>query len=461
MPVPRRAPPPNNPLAGGKTENNSRSNAINDSSSGNQRPRIDLNGVQATAPQPKLSVPTKRAAESQLTSNNTDTASKGIEGSAFKRARAENDVKEAITTVTPHPTPDAKKRVASVDPATLREEADGGIKRVKAVHTNETSTSELAVTAARKPSVLDPVSCVDATTTTATNSTCHSCQNPYPACYMLQLSCKGVDGPKTHAYCGDCLTMSFESAISDPTQCPPRCCSEVIPLASCKPLLSENLFRRFEVHVKPVESLFKPDPGLGLPISTPASMGDSNVDKGKGKSMSAFSMQAECVSCFEKFWKFDILQLPCKRDDDVDFHAYCRDCLVGLYESSITDPSLFPPRCCAKIIPLFSCTPYLSNGLIARFVEKKEELDTPNRIYCSNPDCSKWIRPVHVEAEVATCTACSQKTCTTCKGKQHDGLCPEDKGVKELMGYAEQNKWQTCPNCKNMVELNRGCYHIT
>lgn len=171
--------------------------------------------------------------------------------------------------------------------------------------------------------------------------------------------------------------------------------------------------------------------------------------------------QTDCASCFERFSAFDILQLYCKREDDDTPHAYCRDCLTGLFDASITNSSLFPPRCCSKIIPLFSCTPFLSKDLIARFVEEKEELDTQNRTYCSNPSCSKWTRPNFIIAEVAKCPGCSLETCTICQSKQHEGLCPEDSGVKQLMGFAEQKKWQTCPNCKNMVELDRGCYHIT
>jgi hypothetical protein len=84
-----------------------------------------------------------------------------------------------------------------------------------------------------------------------------------------------------------------------------------------------------------------------------------------------------------------------------------------------------------------------------------------DRTYCSNSTCSKWIRPVNIAAGIATCAECYQKTCVTCKKKQHDGLCLEDKDVKELMSVAKAKRWQTCPSCKEMVELDKGCYHIT
>jgi hypothetical protein len=182
---------------------------------------------------------------------------------------------------------------------------------------------------------------------------------------------------------------------------------------------------------------------------------------GRDQSAQAATLSATCSSCLDMHATRDMLQLPYKDDGDDEPHAYCRECLTRLFECSITDTSHFPPQCCSKIIPIISCIPFLPPATFSRFVAKREELENLDRTYCSNSTCSNWVRPANIVAGIATCVECAQKTCVTCKSKQHDGLCIEDKDVKALMNVAKAKRWQTCPSCKEMIELERGCYHIT
>jgi len=332
-PVPQRAPPTNKRAADGDTDADRKSDTLNGSATGIKKPRVDLFGSQTSAP-------VKRRAEDQLTPEGKKTDTNAPKVSNFKRARVEDDTEDE-TSLAPQQAVDSasKKRVAFVDPAVLREDADGRTKRAKTDDTKEHSHF-------------------------------------------------GLDG----------------AAVATP-----------------RPSVTPFDFRN----------------ALGVDSKT------------------------TCSSCLDEHPNHDILQLPCKDEGDGEKHAYCRDCLQRLFESSVTDPSHFPPRCCSKIIPLFSCTPFLPQPLITRFVARREELETVDRTYCSDTKCSKWVRPENIEAKVANCPACGQKTCATCKGKHHEGLCPEDKDVKELLNVAKQKRWQTCPNCKEMVELEQGCYHIT
>jgi hypothetical protein len=184
-------------------------------------------------------------------------------------------------------------------------------------------------------------------------------------------------------------------------------------------------------------------------------------DSGKGKGKVGSNAFTECVSCLDILPTTDVLQLDCKRPGEDNYHAYCEDCMDGLFNSCITDPSMFPPSCCAKPLNISICIPFLTGDVVDRFYEKEEELGTTDRTYCSNPQCSRWVKPANIKADVATCTFCAQKTCVTCKGKRHQGLCPEDEGTQQLMLTAKDKDWQTCPKCKNLVELESGCNHIS
>jgi E3 ubiquitin-protein ligase RNF144 len=165
----------------------------------------------------------------------------------------------------------------------------------------------------------------------------------------------------------------------------------------------------------------------------------------------------KCCACMEVVPSKDTLTLACKPEA----HTYCRSCLTDLFTSAIVNTSLFPPRCCKLPIPLETCRAVLPKELIKDFDLKVEELATPNPTYCSNAECSKFIAPKNVKAEEGTCVFCKDKTCARCKGAGHKGLCPSDPHVQLLMDCAKRSRWQQCLKCKNMVELEQGCFHMT
>jgi E3 ubiquitin-protein ligase RNF144 len=150
----------------------------------------------------------------------------------------------------------------------------------------------------------------------------------------------------------------------------------------------------------------------------------------------------QCNACMEVFPTKTTLLLQCD-------HTYCRSCLLDLFTSSISNPTLFLPRCCRLIIPLDLCRVMLPKEL------------TPNPTYCANADCSKFIRQKNVRNDVGHCVFCKSTTCVLCKSQNHTGLCPSDPHVQLLMDAAKCSKWQQCTKCNNMVELAQGCFHMT
>ena len=161
-----------------------------------------------------------------------------------------------------------------------------------------------------------------------------------------------------------------------------------------------------------------------------------------------------CTACQEEVRFFDIARVPCG-------HEYCRDCLRGLYQASMTDDSLFPPRCCRQPITSGSVRIFLTSDLVRQYEEKKIEHDTPNRTYCSNPSCSSFIRLEGITNDRATCLDCGTITCTMCKAVDHTGDCPADSALQLVLQTATENGWQRCYSCRRLVELDVGCNHIT
>ncbi|KAF3491330.1 IBR domain-containing protein [Arthroderma uncinatum] len=163
----------------------------------------------------------------------------------------------------------------------------------------------------------------------------------------------------------------------------------------------------------------------------------------------------KCEICFTEVNNTNSARLPCH-------HPYCRACLQQLFESSLTDDSLFPPRCCRQHVVVETVETLLTTDLIASFKEKKLEFETKDKTYCSSPSCSKFMRPENIEGECASCPHCNTTTCTVCKSAAHDGEdCPKDTVLAEVLNLATENGWQRCYSCKRVIELDTGCYHMT
>ncbi|XPT04322.1 hypothetical protein M3J09_013402 [Ascochyta lentis] len=165
----------------------------------------------------------------------------------------------------------------------------------------------------------------------------------------------------------------------------------------------------------------------------------------------------KCNACMEIVPTKNALRLQCAPEP----HTYCRTCLLDLFTSAITNPTLFPPRCCKVAIPLDTCRATLPRELIKEFDLKVEELATPNPTYCANADCSKFVQPKDITSGVGNCVFCKKKTCVQFKSQEHSGLCPSDPHVQLLMDAAKRSKWQQCTRYSNMVELAQGCFHMT
>ncbi|RPA83090.1 hypothetical protein BJ508DRAFT_413750 [Ascobolus immersus RN42] len=166
----------------------------------------------------------------------------------------------------------------------------------------------------------------------------------------------------------------------------------------------------------------------------------------------------ECDVCNEEFLRKSALRASCS-------HWYCIDCMKKQFLVARHDESVFPVKCCKMEIPFSLIRQYLSKVDVEYYLEKAEEYQTKNRIYCSNTDCGAFIKPGDVdEVEgVGKCGMCKTRTCSLCKRAAHEEGedCPEDKDLTLCLEEADRHGWQRCPNCKTLVELSYGCRHMT
>lgn len=168
----------------------------------------------------------------------------------------------------------------------------------------------------------------------------------------------------------------------------------------------------------------------------------------------AARIMLKCEACNDDYEFVDVLHLKCD-------HIYCKSCVQNLFEASMTDESLFPPRCCCQPIAIEDITALVTPGIVERFYARKVEMETPNRTYCSSSLCSSFVHPENIKADLATCQKCGATTCAICKAESHAGDCPNDPVIQDLRKFSSKQGWKTCFNCNRIIELTVGCNHIT
>ncbi|KAI2463784.1 hypothetical protein F4781DRAFT_106431 [Annulohypoxylon bovei var. microspora] len=161
-----------------------------------------------------------------------------------------------------------------------------------------------------------------------------------------------------------------------------------------------------------------------------------------------------CDACRDRKHFADLARAPCQ-------HEYCSQCLTHIFQNATNDESFFPPRCCKQPIPLGTNLIFLDAAVVEEFCQKALEFSTPRRTYCHNHTCARFIPSTNYANDIATCDQCGSQTCITCKGVSHNGECPNDEQLQQVVQLAQNELWQRCQNCSAMVELDTGCNHMT
>ncbi|KAI9782581.1 MAG: hypothetical protein M1839_004825 [Geoglossum umbratile] len=170
--------------------------------------------------------------------------------------------------------------------------------------------------------------------------------------------------------------------------------------------------------------------------------------------------EGECASCMDSVKNRKLVALQCQ-------HKYCAECFSKLIVTALMDESYFPPKCCTIEVPVKTIQGHLSFMQRVLYKRKSKEYAVPagERLFCPYPTCARWNPPSKkvVKFGAIKCRYCIRKICFTCKGAAHDAGadCPQDFALEATMRQAHRSGWRRCPRCKNMVEKQSGCIHIT
>ncbi|WOG87562.1 hypothetical protein DCAR_0206791 [Daucus carota subsp. sativus] len=167
-------------------------------------------------------------------------------------------------------------------------------------------------------------------------------------------------------------------------------------------------------------------------------------------------------------------------------HRYCFSCMKQHVEVKLLNA--IQPKCphdgCASVLTLDSCQKFLTPKLAKIMSERlaEEAIPVTEKIYCPYPRCSalmsrtdsleytKTLYPYVQDSGVRKCMQCHRLFCANCKVPWHNNMScyvfkknnfnqhGEDVKLKTL---AAQNLWRQCVKCSHMIELAKGCYHMT
>ncbi|XP_061356006.1 E3 ubiquitin-protein ligase RSL1-like [Gastrolobium bilobum] len=168
-------------------------------------------------------------------------------------------------------------------------------------------------------------------------------------------------------------------------------------------------------------------------------------------------------------------------------HKFCSHCLKAYVDSKVQSCQV-PIRCpepgCKNYISATECRSFLPFTSFESFEKALAEASLlySDRIYCPFPNCSVLIDPHKCLSARASsssqsdnscveCPVCQRFICVDCKVPWHSSMsCEEFQNLPEedrdasditLHRLAQNNRWKRCQQCRRMIELTQGCYHMT
>ncbi|KAL5975714.1 hypothetical protein ACLOJK_020040 [Asimina triloba] len=159
------------------------------------------------------------------------------------------------------------------------------------------------------------------------------------------------------------------------------------------------------------------------------------------------------------------------------------DCPICCEENSQV-PIRCPQFGCKHYISAAECKSFLPADCYESFQRALAEVGIldAERIYCPYPNCSVLLLPheflttrasssSHFETSCVDCPECGRFICINCRVPWHSSMnCEEyqnlpveDRDAEDIALHrlALNQRWRQCQQCRRMIELTQGCYHMT
>lgn len=168
-------------------------------------------------------------------------------------------------------------------------------------------------------------------------------------------------------------------------------------------------------------------------------------------------------------------------------HTFCSHCLRA-YADGKVQSSQVPIKCpqpgCKYCISATECRsflPFTSFESLEKALSQAN-IDNSDRIYCPFPNCSVLLDSHECLSARASsssqsdnscieCPVCKRFICVDCKVPWHSSMnCVEFQNLPEderdasdvsLHRLAQNKRWKRCQQCRTVIELTQGCYHMT
>ncbi|XP_022994789.1 probable E3 ubiquitin-protein ligase ARI11 [Cucurbita maxima] len=167
-------------------------------------------------------------------------------------------------------------------------------------------------------------------------------------------------------------------------------------------------------------------------------------------------------------------------------HKFCSHCMKSYVDGKL-ETSQVPIRC-----PQLRCKYYITSNEFKSFLPLTlyESLENTlaeanihsDKIYCPYPNCSVLLDPSECLSARASsssqsdntcieCPVCQRFICVECCVPWHSSMsCEEFQDIPleerdiadiTLHRLARNKRWRRCQQCRRMIELAQGCYHMT